>query len=99
MRIYLASAMIAGGTVAWADEHNIPADLHITCNDNGAVVVLGQNTVEPGATYYLGKDCDAYRPGQRSGQWRYAASAFVIEINGTSTRFANELNCSALPYC
>ena len=46
--------------------------------EDGAVVVLGRNTIEPGAKYYLGKDCDAYRPGVGKGRWWYAASAFII---------------------
>ncbi|MBV7379524.1 hypothetical protein [Maritimibacter dapengensis] len=84
---------------AFGEAHNTPADLDISCNANGAVLVLGQNTIEPGATYYLGKDCDAYSPGKGSGRWWLAASAVVVEINGVAIRFANDIDCPALPGC
>lgn len=84
---------------AFAIEHNQPAELAIDCNENGAVITLGDNTIEPGAKYYVGKDCDAFRPGLGAGAWWFAASGFIIEINGEGIRFSNELDCPSLPYC
>lgn len=86
-------------TAAMATSHDWPADLAISCNPNGAVVVLGPATTEPGATYYLGKDCDAARKGGGTGQWWYAASGFAVRIGDSALRFGGDLDCPTLPYC
>ena len=99
MRHAFAILALLLSAAAHAAEHNTPADVAISCNQSGAVVTLGRNTIEPGATYYLGKDCDAFRPGVGTGRWWYAVSAFVIDINGRWLRFGGELGCQSLPYC
>lgn len=78
---------------ASATEHNNPSDITISCNQHGAVVKTAN-----GATYYLGNNCDASQPGVGDGRWWFAASAFIIEINGTSVRFARDLTCN-VPFC
>lgn len=88
--ICLASLL---GMAANATEHNTPADISISCNQNGAIV-----EVSNGSTYYLGNSCDASQPGVGEGRWWYAASAFIVEINGQSVRFSNELTCE-ITYC
>ncbi len=81
------------GSVAVATEHNVFTDLSIDCNRHGAVI-----KVAGGPTYYLGKECDALLPNVGEGRWWFAASAFVVEINGHTVRFANDLDCD-MPYC
>lgn len=81
-----------------ADSHNTPSDLSIQCNANGAVIRVN-NGHSRGKTFYLGKSCDAAQKGGGTGKWWYAAAAFIVEINGSGTRFANEIDCPALPYC
>ncbi|MEL7013794.1 MAG: hypothetical protein AAFO72_11000 [Pseudomonadota bacterium] len=86
-------AILIIANAAQATEHNVPADIAISCNPHGAIV-----TTADGSTYYLGKSCDASQPGVGEGRWWFAASAFIIEINGQAVRFANELSCD-VPYC
>jgi len=78
---------------AHATEHTTPANIDIACNEHGAVV-----TAQGGATYYLGKQCDAARQGGGEGRWWYVASGFAAEIDGRAVRFSNELSCD-IPYC
>ena len=99
LRYVLAVLAMLIAAPAGADDPDAPPDLSVSCNANGAVVVLGPNTVEPGATYYLGKDCDAFRRGMGTGRWWYAGSAFVVALDGRLLRFTGELQCRALPYC
>ena len=77
----------------FSTEHNHQANIAIDCNEHGAVLNL-----ENGGKIYLGKKCDAYQPEVGSGRWWFAASAFLVEINGQATRYANELDCD-VPYC
>ena len=99
MKHVIALLALLFGSPAFAQNFNTPADITIACNEHGAVVTLGSSTFSPGAKYYLGKDCDAYSPGVGTGRWWYAAAAFVVEINGEGYRFANDLDCEALPFC
>lgn len=84
---------------ALGEGHEGRANLDIVCNDNGAVVTLGAQTVAPGRVYYLGKECDAFQPSLGTGRWYYAAGAFIIDIGGQGLRFGADLDCPALPYC
>lgn len=86
--------------VAIATEHNTPSNLNIECNKNGAeITILNTGIFVRGTKLYLGKDCDAFLPEIGSGNWWFAASAFVVEISGNSYRFANEIDCPTLPAC
>ena len=93
MKNLFAVAGLLAATSASADLHNTPADIKITCNQHGAIV-----DAQDGSTYYLGKQCDAARKGGGTGKWWFAAAAFLIEIDGQTMRFANELSCD-VPYC
>ncbi len=93
MKKVLSIAVVLAATTASADTHNTPANIEIACNQHGAIVKKSDGT-----TYYLGKQCDAARKDGGVGKWWYAGSAFIIEINGQSERFANELVCD-VPYC
>ena len=79
---------------ALAEGHNLPADISVACNPNGAVV-----TDAAGQVYYLGKSCDAFAPGLGEGRWWWAASAFIVQVGGQAIRFGGEVDCPALPYC
>ncbi|MGB7243677.1 MAG: hypothetical protein WBC93_16540 [Sulfitobacter sp.] len=69
------------------------ADFSIKCNKHGAVM-----TTTDGATYYLGKTCEAAKKAGGTGRWWYAASAFIVEIDGESIRYPFEIDCD-VPYC
>ncbi|MEJ6403671.1 hypothetical protein [Yoonia sp. 2307UL14-13] len=70
------------------------ADVRIQCNSNGAVV-----TAPDGNIYYLGNGCDAARAGGGEGKWWFAASAFIVQIEGEDgIRFSREMICD-VPYC
>jgi len=91
--LFCTLALIGAGTSAIATEHNVASGIDVSCNQHGAIV-----TTSTGSTYYLGNSCDASQPGVGEGKWWFAASAFIVEINGRSVRFANELTCE-VPYC
>jgi len=74
--------------------YNEPANISVACNRNGAVISLPDRS-----KVYLGNQCDAYKPGAGHGGWWLAASAFLVEINGQTTRYANDLSCDTLSYC
>jgi hypothetical protein len=86
MRLVLAIACLVLATAAHGQNS-------VTCNAHGAVVTLADGT-----TYYLGNDCDAVRKGGGTGRWFLAASAFVVEVNGTLVRLPIEVDCP-LPAC
>ena len=98
MRSFLTVLFTSLSFSVGATEHNTPADLTINCNANGAVVRVNEGPFK-GNTYYLGKSCDAARKGGGTGRWWYAAAAFIVDINGQGVRFANDMDCPALPYC
>ncbi|MFC5584211.1 DUF6636 domain-containing protein [Nitratireductor kimnyeongensis] len=77
-----------------ATAYNEPANISVACNDNGAVLSLPDRS-----KVYLGKQCDAYKPGVGNGGWWLAASAFIVEIDGQATRYAKDLSCDTLSYC
>ncbi|WP_025030974.1 DUF6636 domain-containing protein [Nitratireductor aquibiodomus] len=83
-----------GASTPEAAAYNEPANISVACNDNGAVVSLPDRS-----KVYLGNQCDAYKPGVGNGGWWLAASAFIVEIDGQSTRYANDLSCDTLSYC
>lgn len=85
-------------TGAAATDHNRPVDLSVSCNKHGAIVTVNSGIVA-GNTYYLGKNCDAALKDGGTGRWWWAASAFIVEINGEGIRFSNDLGCDQLPYC
>lgn len=91
----LAASCLAAmtGSAVLATEHNTPVDLDFVCNQHGAVV-----RTPSGSTYYIGNSCDASQPGVGDGRWWTAAAAFIIEINGQSIRFANDIPCK-ITYC
>jgi len=60
---------------------------------HGGVAHLSDNS-----KIFLGKECDAYRPGLGTGRWYFAAAAFLVEINGDTVRFANDIPCE-VPHC
>ena len=96
--LHLIIQIALAPTAVLASEHNRPNNLTITCNANGAVVDVNDGPFR-GTTYYLGKSCDAARDSAGVGSWWYAADAFIVEIDGQSVRFSNELPCQSLPYC
>lgn len=95
----LLSLLAIFPTALTAAEHVQPSDLSITCNGNGAVVVVNSGKAA-GETLYLGKTCDAARKSGGTGSWWNGASGFVVEIEGEPYGFIHEgPNCSALTFC
>ena len=86
-----ALSLLASAAPALANGEGIA----VACNPNGAVLTLAD-----GAKIYLGKSCDAVRPGVGEGRWWYAASALIVAIEGREgLRLTVEPECEALPYC
>ncbi len=77
-----------------AGAYTEPGNISIACNKNGAVISLQDRS-----KVYLGNQCDAHRPGVGHGGWWLSASAFLVEIDGQTTSYANDFSCQALPYC
>lgn len=86
MRFFLAYSLLMMLAVQ-------PAHASVACNEHGAVV-----TLDSGDVYYLGKTCDAARPGGASGRWWLSASAYVVAIDGQFIRIPFDIDCD-LPYC
>lgn len=92
MRHLIFAGIVCFGTPAIAAEHNQANRLDMTCNEHGAIVKV-LDGVAAGRTLYLGKSGDAYEPGVGEGKWWTAASGFIVEIAGNSTRFNSDPPC------
>ena len=86
MRILISVIAICSVTTA-----NAQGTVH--CNEHGAIV-----TIEDGAIYFLGKNCDAAQKGGGVGKWWLAASAYVVQIGEQPKRLPFEVDCD-LPAC